>query len=215
MKRIALLASAFFGAACLASAYDSDPGYGPDRPWLENGGHMEHGRWYGGRNGGGDDGYYGGADSAILVPRYYRPTARFYGNGYTVSYRYIPVFRTDYPRGGAVGESSNFPTASAHLTVREYEAFGNNLARITQKDERSGAPRTAVTSIVRKKTTTSSKSSKKGAAAPDAVAPDMPAISPSTKGAPTPDVSAPASAPAPSAAPDAAAPPSGSAPAKP
>jgi hypothetical protein len=214
MNRTALLAfAACFGVVSAASAYDSDPGYGPDRPWLQEGSHFEHGRWYGGR---GDDGAYG-ANGRMLVPRYYRPTMRYYGNGYTVSYRFIPVFPTDYARGGSVGESSNFPTASTHMTVEQYEAFGNNLARITQKDPHSGAPRTAVTSIIRKKTVT--RSSRKGSqASPDAVPTDAPAITPNSPApapapavAPTQEAPAAPTAPAPAAAPDASAP----APAKP
>ena len=199
MKRTALLfATALLGVAPLASALDTDPGYGADRPWMNDGNsglHREGGRWYGGRGGRGEEDYYGGAESQVLIPRYYRPTQRYYGNGYTVSYRYIPVFRTDFPRSGAVGESSNFRTEGFHLKPDEVQKFGANLPRLTQKDERSGAPRTAVTSIVRKKTTT--KTSRK--ATPDAAPTDAPAITPPTSGASTPDASAPA--PAPTAAP--------------
>lgn len=168
--------------------------------------HSEGGRWYGGGERG-EESYYGGADGRILIPRYYRPTARYYGNGYTVSYRFIPVFRTDSPRSGSVGESSNFPTASTHMTVAQYESFGNNLARVTQRDEHSGSTRTAVTSIVRKKP--AGRAAKKDKGVPDVSPGEMPAITPA---APAPETSAPAptpgapAAPAPAPAPDASAP---------
>lgn len=140
--------------AVSALAADSDPGYGPDRPRASDGGRMirrDGDFWNGGRAE--EFEYYNGGDDArLMIPRYYRPMQRFYGSGYTVSYHYIPVYRTDYPHTGPIGESSNFPTASTHLTPAQVAAFGNNLPRVTQRDDRS-IPRAPVTSIVRKKPT--------------------------------------------------------------
>ncbi len=73
-----LFAAATMGLSLAAMAADADPGYGSGhRPW------------------------YGGAEREFdiptvgksgLQPLYYRPTMRYYGNGYTVNYRYIPVY---------------------------------------------------------------------------------------------------------------------------
>jgi hypothetical protein len=128
-----------------------------------------------------------------LLPRYFRPTQRYYGNGYTVSYRYIPVYPSDIPHSGVVGESTNFRTDGYHLTPAQVDAFGAGYARLTKKDERSAAPRSAVTSIVRKK---SGRASSK--AVPD-VPTELPAIAPAAPSAPPP-------APVPAAVPDASTP---------
>jgi hypothetical protein len=88
---------------------------------------------------------------------------RYYGNGYTVSYRYIPVYKQESIYSGAVGGSSNFRTESFHIATSEIPSWGANSPRLTVKDASSAAPRTAVTSIIRKKP--SGKAATKGAPA--------------------------------------------------
>jgi hypothetical protein len=163
MKRFAtLFAAATLGLSLVASANDSDPGYG------------EH-RWYGGH-------MYDlpTVGSTGLTPIYYRPTMRYYGNGFTVSYRYIPVYKQDSIYTGAVSGSSNFRTEAFHISTDEIPAWGANSPRLTVKDVRSAAPRTAITTIVRKKTTV-----KGGSRAPANGAPaEEPASSPTPESAP-------------------------------
>lgn len=90
-----------------------------------------------------------GGDQAL----YYRPTMRYYGNGYTVSYRYVPVFKSDSIYIGGIRGSSNFPTEAFRIQPDEIPSWGTTSPRLTVKDPRSTATRTAVTTIVRKKTT--------------------------------------------------------------
>ena len=178
MKRFTLLlAVALLGLSFAASAFDSDPGSGDSR------------RWYGGREYGPE--YYGVSGQK---PLYYRPTMRYYGNGYTVNYRYIPVYLQDSVYTGAVGSAANFRTEAFHIPTDQIPSWGANPPRLTVKDARSAAPRTAVTTIIRK--TPAGKKAGKGAA-PDAVPADAPAITP----APAP---APATTQTPSPVPDAA-----------
>ena len=86
-----------------------------------------------------------------LIPLYYRPTMRYYGNGYTVSYRYIPVYRQDSIYSEGVRGASNFRTEAFHIATDQIPSWGTNSPRLTVKDASSAAPRTAVTSIIRKK----------------------------------------------------------------
>lgn len=142
MKRFALLFSAItLSLSLVASAEDTDPGFAT----------APH-RWY------------GGAVTDLptigtsgLQPLYYRPTQRYYGNGYTVSYRYVPVYKQDSLYFGGIRGSSNFRTESFLLASNDIPSWGVNSPRLTVKDARSAAPRTAVTTIVRKKTTKSIK----------------------------------------------------------
>jgi hypothetical protein len=124
-------------------------------------------RWYGGRE-------YDlpTVGSSGLVPLYYRPTMRYYGNGYTVSYRYIPVYRQESIYIGATGGSSNFRTEAFHIATDEIPSWGINSPRLTVKDARSAAPRTAVTTIIRKTST------RKGSSKAAPVTTDAPAIAP-------------------------------------
>jgi len=162
MKRFSLLfAAAALGLSIAAIAEDMDPGFG--------GGH----RWYGGR-----EYELPTIGERGLLPLYYRPTMRYYGNGYTVSYRYIPVYQGDSLYIGATGGTSNFRTEAFHLATDDIPKWGVNPPRLTVKDPRSAAPRTAVTTIVRKKTTKSSRT------APDVVPSDAPAITPSAPATP-------------------------------
>ncbi len=138
MKQFALLFSAVtLGLTLVASAEDIDPGYGG----------APH-KWYGGAQ-------YDmpTVGTSGLQPLYYRPTMRYYGNGYIVSYRYVPVFKQDTLYSGGVRGSSNFATEAFHLASEDIPSWGAASPRLTTKDTRSAAPRTAVTSIVRKKTT--------------------------------------------------------------
>jgi len=142
MKRFALLfAAASLGLSLAVIAEDSDPGFGGgQKPW------------------------YGGSrmfdiptvGSTGPLPLYYRPTMRYYGNGYTVNYRYVPVYRQDSIYFGGTAGSANFRTEAFHLATDEVPGWGANSPRLTVKDARSAAPRTAVTTIVRKKTTKTS-----------------------------------------------------------
>ncbi|MEP6669931.1 MAG: hypothetical protein ABJF10_12305 [Chthoniobacter sp.] len=163
MKRFALLfAAATLGLSLAAIAEDTDPGYGGGR------------RWYGGRE-------YDlpTIGNTGLQPLYYRPTMRYYGNGYTVSYRYIPVYKQDSIYLGGTGGSSNFRSETFHLSPEEVARFGAGSPRLTVKDARSSAPRTAVTSIVRKKT---SKTSIK--TVPEIAPSDAPPITPASDSVP-------------------------------
>jgi hypothetical protein len=141
MKQFALLFSVVtLGLTLVASAEDTDPGSGG----------ATH-RWYG-------DAQFDMPTVGMsgMQPLYYRPTMRYYGNGYTVSYRYIPVFKQDSLYAGGVRGSSNFPSEAFHIASEDIPAWGVASPRLTVKDARSAAPRTAVTSIVRKKTTKTS-----------------------------------------------------------
>ena len=173
MKRFAsLFAVATLGLTFAASAYDSDPGGGDNR------------KWYGGRESGPALGASG------MTPLYYRPTMRYYANGSTVSYRYVPVYMHESVFTGAARISSNFPTEAFHIATEQIPSYGTNAPRLTVKDVRSAAPRTAVTTIIRK----APPGKKAGKSAPvDAVPTEAPAITP-----------APAPAQTPSPAPDAA-----------
>lgn len=161
MKKFALiLAVATFGVSLAAHAQDPESGL----TTLKK-------NWYGDRYG--DNSFdVPLIGAAGLRPLYYRPTMRYYGNGYTVSYRYMPVYRQDSIYIGGTSGSSNFRTEAFHIPTDEIPSWGVNSPRLTVKDARSGTPRTAVTTIVRKKTT--SKSATK--AAPN----DPPAVIPST-----------------------------------
>ena len=140
MKRFALLFSvATLGLSLLAIAEDTDPGFG--------GGPR---RWYGGMVS-----EMPTVGASGMQPLYYRPTQRYYGNGYTVSYRYVPVFKQDSLYEGGIRGSSNFRTESFLLSTEDIPSWGVNSPRLTVRDPHSAAPRTAVTSIVRKKTTKS------------------------------------------------------------
>jgi len=173
MKSFAPLFSAALLALTLAAtAADSDPGY-PDHGSY--GGYGERRTWSGGR-----DFDWPTIGASGLLPLYYRPTMRYYGNGYTVSYRYVPVYRQDSIYTGAVGGTSNFRTEAFHIATDEIPSWGANPPRMTVKDTRSAAPRSAVTSIVRKKT-----SGRASTKAPKDPAPtDAPAIVPAFKSGP-------------------------------
>jgi hypothetical protein len=137
MKRFALLFSAVtLGLTLLASAEDTDPGFGG----------TPH-RWFGGVS------ELPTVGTSGLQPLFYRPSMRYYGNGYTVSYRYIPVYKQDSIYLGGIRGSSNFRTEAFLISADDIPSWGTNSPRLTVKDARSAAPRTAVTSIVRKKTT--------------------------------------------------------------
>lgn len=142
MKRFALLfAASTLSLSLFASAEDTDPGFGTPQRWY--GGHAEFDLPTVGSGG--------------LKPLYYRPTMRYYGNGYTVNYRYVPIYKQDSIYIGGVRGASNFHTEAFHMSDEEVESWGATAPRLTVKDPRSAAPRTAVTTIVRKKTTKSSK----------------------------------------------------------
>ncbi len=142
MNKSALLlavGSAFvFGLPLAASAYDDDPGYGQYRPWY--GGDTD--RTY--RPGG-----YGGDRERRNEPIYYRPTQRYYAKGYTVSYRYVPVFY--YEAGsGQQNISSNFRTEAFRIATTDIPAWGAKPPRLVVANKKTPS-QTAVTSIVRTK----------------------------------------------------------------
>jgi len=145
MKRFALLfAAATLGLSYVASAQNPDLGQGPETSVT-----APH-RWYGRQF---DIPTVG---SLGLQPLYYKPTMRYYGNGYTVSYRYVPVYRQDSIYFGGMRASSNFRTEGFELPTSEIPSWGANAPRVTVKDLSSSAPRSAVTTIIRKKTTRTS-----------------------------------------------------------
>ncbi len=174
MKSFApLFSAALLGLSLVASAADSDPGYSEGGRSFEGGPRRQ---WYGGR-----DFDLPTVGASGLIPLYYRPTMRYYGNGYTVSYRYIPVYRQDSIYSGAVGGSGNFRTEAFHIATDQIPSWGANSPRLTVKDASSAAPRTAVTSIIRKKP--SGKASTKSAPAVVPVS-DTPAPAPDSVPAP-------------------------------
>lgn len=156
-KSAALFSVLVFGFVGALHAADTDPGFG-------------NSRWYGGRNGLSET----SLGSSGNTPLYYRPTQRYYGPGYTVNYRYIPVYRGDSIREVPVTGATNFRSEAFKLAPDDVPAWGASSPKVTVKDPRSSAPRTAVTSIVRKKT-----SSKTPAASIPSVDP-APVITPST-----------------------------------
>lgn len=119
----------------VASAYDDDPGYGVNRPWY-----------------GGEDRSYRpdsyGRDRRN-EPIYYRPTMRYYGKGYTVSYRYVPVFlfETGYAQQNI---SANFRTEAFRIATADIPAWGTKSPRLVVAN-RKAPSQSAVTSIVRNK----------------------------------------------------------------
>jgi hypothetical protein len=125
--------------------------------------------------------YYTDRDSK---PMFYKPTMRYYGNGYTVSYRYVPVYRANLSASLLAGESSNFATDPFRLSPEQVAMWGAGLARVTVKDNSSNGPRTAVTSIVHKKTTT--RTSTRGKSKDTGAGDGTPAIQPGTAPAPVP-----------------------------
>jgi hypothetical protein len=164
-KFAALLPAALLGLSTMAGAADDrfrDDGPRPfdhDRGWY--GPRVDSREFYPGNN----------------VPLYFRPTQRYYGAGYTISYRYVPVFPTDGPYSVAANGASNFRTEKFHIATDDIPSWGANSPRLTVKDPKSGTPRTAITSIVRKKTTTKT-TGKTG----DVVEPETPAFDPAPAG---------------------------------
>ena len=141
MNKSALLlavGSAFvFGLPLAASAYDDDPGYGPSRPW------------YGGEDRSYRRGDYGGESTRRIEPVYYRPTQRYYGKGYTVSYRYMPVFFFD-AANGQENISANFRTEAFRIATADIPAWGAKPPRLVVANRKTPS-QTGVTSIVRTK----------------------------------------------------------------
>ena len=167
-------------AACTATfvllggaihAYDSDPGFGPNRPGaygLERG-YFNGNSWYGGWSG-----------AAATTPLYYRPTQRYYGPGYTVNYRFVPVFRGETGYGSiGVNGASNFRSEAFRISPEDVARLGADSPKIIVRDPKSAVPRSAVTSIVRKKTTSRATTQSSAGTAPaittDAPAPVTPA----------------------------------------
>jgi hypothetical protein len=142
MNKTALLlalGSALVFGPSVASAYDDDPGYGTYRPW------------YGGN---GDRSYRPQGEierDRRNEPIYYRPTMRYYGKGYTVSYRYMPVYA--YENGyGNQNISSNFRTEDFRISTQDIPAWGAKPPRLVVPNKKTPS-QTAVTSIVRSKPT--------------------------------------------------------------
>jgi hypothetical protein len=120
-----------------------------DSAWAQEDRSIADRSWRGGR-------YYFEEPPTFSKPLYYRPTQRYYGAGYTISYRYVPVYSSDSGDTVVVNGASNFRSEAFHLKTDSIPAWGANQPRLTMKDPRSAATRTAVTSIVRKKSTTRS-----------------------------------------------------------
>ena len=125
------------GLPLAASAYDDDPGYGQYRPWY-----------------GGDDRTYrpggsGGDRDRRNEPIYYRPTMRYYAKGYTVSYRYMPVFYYDSGYGQQ-NTSSNFRTESFRIATADIPAWGAKPPRLVLPNRKTPS-QSAITTIVRPK----------------------------------------------------------------
>ena len=93
-----------------ASAYDDDPGYGPYRPWF-----------------GGDS--RGGSDRHANEIIYYRPSQRYYAKGFTVNYRYLPVYALSVGESQEAG-ASNFRTEAFRITPSDVAAWGAKSPRL-------------------------------------------------------------------------------------
>ena len=142
MNKPALLlaiGSAFvIGLPLTAFAYDDDPGSGPYRPWY----------------GGEDRTYRSGGDRGNErrnEPIYYRPTMRYYAKGYTVSYRYVPVyyFEAGY---GQQNVSTNFRTEAFRIATTDIPAWGAKPPRLVVANRKTPS-QTAISSIVRPNST--------------------------------------------------------------
>jgi len=136
---LAAIGCAFvFGLPLAASAYDDDPGYGTYRPWY-----------------GGQDRSYRSSDQGggrEREPIYFRPTQRYYAKGYTVNYRYMPVFVSEVGYGQQ-NASSNFRTEAFRIASADIPAWGAKPPRLVVPNRKTPS-QAAVTSIVRTKTTT-------------------------------------------------------------
>ena len=137
MNKSALLlavGSAFvIGLPLAASAYDDDPGYGPYRPWYGG----EDRTWRAAGN--------GGELNRLIEPLYYRPTQRYYAKGYTVSYRYMPVYY--FEAGYGQNSSSNFRTEAFRIATRDVPLWGAKPPRLVVANRKTPF-QTAITSIV-------------------------------------------------------------------
>ena len=132
---LALGSACIFGLPLAASAYDDDPGYGQYRPWY-----------------GGEDRTYRreGYGEWHQQPIYYRPTQRYYAKGFTVSYRYLPVYL--YEVGfNQQNSSSNFRTEAFRIATPDIAAWGAKPPRLVVPNRKTPS-QSAVTSIVRTKT---------------------------------------------------------------
>ena len=138
---LAVGSALIFGLPLAASAYDDDPGYGPYRPWY-----------------GGEDRTYraeGYGSDREHKPIYYRPTQRYYAKGFTVNYRYMPVFSNDLRSGQEYSsQSSNFRTEAFHIATADIPAWGAKPPRLVVPNRKTPS-QSAVTSIIPKKTSSS------------------------------------------------------------
>lgn len=132
---LAFTTAVVFGLPTSASAFDDDPGYGGSRPWY-----------------GGTDRTYriegtGGDRDRRNEPMYFRPTMRYYGKNYTVSYRYMPVywFENGYAQQNT---SANFRAEAFRIATADIPAWGGKPPRLVQPIRKTPS-QTAVTSIVR------------------------------------------------------------------
>ena len=126
------------GLPLAASAYDDDPGYGTYRPWY--GGDNDR-TWRPAGNGGDRD--------RLIQPIYYRPTQRYYAKGYTVSYRYLPVYWPELGYGQQ-NTSANFRTEAFRIATADIPAWGAKPPRLVLPNRKTPS-QTAITSIVRTK----------------------------------------------------------------
>ncbi len=133
---LALGSALVFGLPMIAAAYDIDPGYGQYRPW------------YGGddRTWRGDSGNNDRDYRRRLEPVYYRPTQRYFAKGYTVSYRYMPIYW--YESGNRhQQQSSNFRTEGFRIETNDIAAWGARSPRLIVPT-RKPPQQSAITSIV-------------------------------------------------------------------
>src|SRR4051812_8275163 len=117
MKKLAaLLPAVVLGFAALSSAlaYDDEPRSIYDRSWS------------GGR-------YYREETQNLNAPLYFRPTMRYYGSGYTISYRYIPVYSHDGGYSITGNGASNFRSEAFRIATDDIPAWGTNSPRLTLK----------------------------------------------------------------------------------
>lgn len=140
MKKSALLlalgSALIFGLPMAASAYDDDPGYGSSRPWY----------------GGSDQSYRSeGSGTRRNDPIYYRPTMRYYGKGYTVSYRYMPVFlfEAGYSQQNI---SANFRTEAFRIATSDMPAWGAKSPRLIVANRKTPS-QVGITAIQRTRST--------------------------------------------------------------
>ena len=113
------------GGLSAAQAYDSDPGYNAP-----------------GSGGASDK----PAARSKSEPAFYRPTQRYYGNGYVISYRYVPAAKKT---GKSIQSPTFAPESSAFMTADQMAASGASGPKVTYVYSKGDAKRADVKAVVK------------------------------------------------------------------